>query len=109
MTRRVGIYVTVHRRGVLAGQETLITRIETSDLPGAMHDFNLRGAGISTRPGVSRAAASTHGRRLCLIPTIGQEVLGVSGDVIKCCENAGRLYVEVIWQGRPECFEIQEF
>jgi hypothetical protein len=36
--------VPVHRPGPLAGQETLITLIETSDQPRAMHDFNLQGA-----------------------------------------------------------------
>ena len=33
-----------------------------SDQPRARHDFNLLGAGLSTRPGVSRDAASAHGR-----------------------------------------------
>src|SRR6516165_12530242 len=56
------LYMPVHRPVTWAGLETLITLIEMSDQPRARHDFNLLGAGLSTRPGVSRDDASALGR-----------------------------------------------
>jgi hypothetical protein len=55
------LYVPVNRPVTWAGLETLITLIEMSGQPRARHDFNLLRAGLSTGPGVSRAAASALG------------------------------------------------
>ena len=54
--------VPVHRPRVLAGQKPLIRLIEISDQLSARHDFILLEAGLSTRPGVSRDAASARDR-----------------------------------------------
>ena len=48
----------VHRPRVLARQQPLIRLIEISDQLSARQDFILLEAGLSTRPGVSRDAAS---------------------------------------------------
>jgi hypothetical protein len=64
--------------------------IETSDQPRARHDFNLRGAGLSTRPGVSRAAASAHGQPFPPLSVVsscqrhGHDPFAYLRDVLEC-------------------------
>jgi hypothetical protein len=50
----------------------LITLIEMSDQLRARHDFNLLGAGLSTRPALLATPLPRTGSRLCLIMAVLQ-------------------------------------